>query len=658
MSQPMMENSAELHVNDARIVIHVDELKKHYRRGKVEAVKGISFEVHRGRIFGLIGPDGAGKTSIMQILAGVLRANGGAASIDNIDVLRKPELVKARIGYMPQGLGLNLYDSLTVAENIDFFRDLRQVPKAEYLENRERLLKMTRLAPFLERPAGKLSGGMRQKLALICTLIHLPDILLLDEPTTGVDPISRREFWTIIHELVTRRKVTVLLNTSYMDEAERCHRVALIYEGQIIAEGTPEKLTKRLPGKLLTVRGAAPGTIIAALRNWQGAESVALFGSDVHVLLKDSKQALSDQLVESGLDTITVQEISAGLEDVFVHQLVSQNSDDLSLVNASGRDTTSEIVRTNNKIQLPVQTEGLSCHFGDFVAVDNVSLSVKAGEIFGLLGPNGAGKTTLIKMLCGLQLPSEGKASVAGLDVRHQRDVLRENIGYMAQQFSLYRDLRVDSNLELYAGLYGLVPETRNRRIPVLLNSLGLAQYIKRVTGSLPLGLRQRLALACALIHEPPVLFLDEPTSGVDPVARRQFWDHVHLLAQEAGVSVLISTHYMDEAEHCDRLGLMQAGKLVAVGSPAQLRQQAEAQRGPIITINAQEFAAAFECLHDQFRNAMLYGRRIQWQSGQPDKDITRARLMLEAAGISADIKKQTLTMEETFVSYMEETRV
>jgi ABC-2 type transport system ATP-binding protein len=247
---------------------------------------------------------------------------------------------------------------------------------------------------------------------------------------------------------------------------------------------------------------------------------------------------------------------------------------------------------------------------------------------------------------------------VAGLDVRHQRDVLRENIGYMAQQFSLYRDLRVDSNLELYAGLYGLVPETRNRRIPVLLNSLGLAQYIKRVTGSLPLGLRQRLALACALIHEPPVLFLDEPTSGVDPVARRQFWDHVHLLAQEAGVSVLISTHYMDEAEHCDRLGLMQAGKLVAVGSPAQLRQQAEAQRGPIITINAQEFAAAFECLHDQFRNAMLYGRRIQWQSGQPDKDITRARLMLEAAGISADIKKQTLTMEETFVSYMEETRV
>ena len=658
MSQLMMENSAESHTNDTRIVIHVDELKKHYHRGKVEAVKGISFEIHRGHIFGLIGPDGAGKTSIMQILAGVLRANGGTASIDNIDVLRKPELVKARIGYMPQGLGLNLYDSLTVSENIDFFRDLRQVPKAEYLENRERLLKMTRLSPFLERPAGKLSGGMRQKLALICTLIHLPDILLLDEPTTGVDPISRREFWTIIHELVTRRKVTVLLNTSYMDEAERCDRVALIHEGEIVAEGTPEKLTKELPGKLLTVRGAAPGTIIAALRNWQGAESVALFGSEVHVLMKDSKQALCDQLVESGLDTITVHEIAAGLQDVFVHQLISQNSDDLSLINVPGRDTTSEIVRTNNQIQLPVETEALTCRFGDFVAVDNVSLSVRAGEIFGLLGPNGAGKTTLIKMLCGLQLPSEGKATVAGLDVRQRRDVLRENIGYMAQQFSLYRDLRVDSNLELYAGLYGLTPESRRRRIPLLLNGFGLAPYIKRITGSLPLGLRQRLALACALLHEPPVLFLDEPTSGVDPVARRQFWDHVHLLAQEAGVTVLISTHYMDEAEHCDRLGLMQAGKLVAVGRPEQLRQQAEEQHGPIITINTREFANAFECLHVQFPNAMLYGRRIQWQSGQPDEDTTRARQLLEAAGISVDITKQALTMEETFVSYMEENKV
>jgi len=655
MHSAIKENSTKADTHGAPSVIRVDGLKKHYRRGKVEAVKGISFEVHRGRIFGLIGPDGAGKTSIIQILAGVLHANGGAASISDINVLTKPERVKAQIGYMPQGLGLNLYDSLTVAENIDFFRDLRQVPEAQYRENRERLLKMTRLSPFLDRPAGKLSGGMRQKLALICTLIHLPDILLLDEPTTGVDPISRREFWTIIHELVTRRNVTVLLTTSYMDEAERCHRVALMHEGQIIAEDTPEQLTEHLPGQLLAVSEAAPGAIIAALRDWQGAESVALFGSEVHVLLQDGEQALRDQLAVAGLDTATVHEIPATLEDVFVHQLLSQDATDLSLPSTPRHETAGEIVHANRQIRLPVEVEALTCRFGEFVAVDAISLSIQAGEIFGLLGPNGAGKTTLIKMLCGLQSPSAGQARVAGQDVRHQRDVLREHIGYMAQRFSLYRDLNVKSNLELYAGLYGLTPEARRRRIPVLLEGLGLAPYINRITASLPLGLRQRLALACALMHEPPVLFLDEPTSGVDPVARRQFWDHVHLLAQAGGVTVLVSTHYMDEAEHCDRLGLMQAGKLVAVGSPAQLREQAQQQHGPIVTVHARKFAAAFECLHARFPNAMLYGRRIQWQSAQPSEDAAQATQLLEAAGISAEITQQALTMEETFVSFMEE---
>jgi len=633
-------------------VIRVMGLEKRYRRGRVQAVKGVSFEVHKGRVFGLIGPDGAGKTSVMQILAGVLSASGGKAEVAGIDVLRRPEEMKPLIGYMPQGLGLNLYDSLTVAENIEFFRDLRQVPARQFEENRERLLAMTHLAPFLDRHAGKLSGGMRQKLALICTLIHLPDILLLDEPTTGVDPLSRRDFWTIIHELVTTRDITVLLTTAYMDEAERCHHVALMHEGTIIAEGAPENLTAGLPGGLVAVQGAPPRDIFGALRGWPGVESVALFGSEVHVLLGKSAHDLAERLRSVGFGEATVREIQPGLEDVFVHRLVMATAD--YPVQEQPRPTLSQGPKKSKVAENAMQADGLTCRFGDFVAVDAVHFSVRSGEIFGLLGPNGAGKTTLIRMLCGLQSPSEGVARVAGIDVRSDRERLRELIGYMSQSFSLYRDLRVRDNVELYAGLYGLSPAERHLRGGRLLESLGLTPFRDRLTGSLPSGLRQRLALACAQLHGPPVLFLDEPTSGVDPVARRQFWDIVHLLAQEEGVTVLVSTHYMDEAEHCDRLGLMQDGKLVTVGDPATLKQQAEARHGPTLVVRARAFAEAFHLLRQKFPHAILYGRRIQWQSMVPEADLEKARGQLAEAGIEADVWQEGLTMEETFVSFME----
>lgn len=631
-------------LND-RIVIRVEALQRRYRR--VQAVKGVSFEVRKGRVFGLIGPDGAGKTSVLQILAGVLSASAGKAEVAGIDVLRRPEAVKPLIGYMPQGLGLNLYDTLTVAENIEFFRDLRQVPEHAYRENRERLLAMTRLAPFLDRPAGKLSGGMRQKLALICTLIHLPDILLLDEPTTGVDPLSRRDFWTIIHDLVATREVTVLLTTAYMDEAERCHRVALMHEGAIIAEGAPETLTAGLPGRLVAVQGVPPRAVFAALRGWTGAESVTLFGSEVHVLLGDSGEGLPERLRAAGLGAANVREIPPGLEDVFVHRMVAADPEQPAPdpVPAGPEKPAADEA---------VEVVDLSCRFGDFVAVDAVRFSVRAGEIFGLLGPNGAGKTTLIRMLCGLQPPSGGVARVGGFDVRRDREALRSHIGYMSQRFSLYRDLRVRDNVDLYGGLYGLAPAERARRGGQLLEGLGLAPYRDRLTGSLPLGQRQRLALACAQLHAPPVLFLDEPTSGVDPVARRQFWDIVHLLAQDQGVTVLVSTHYMDEAEHCDRLGLMQDGRLVAEGDPASLKAEAEARHGPTVVVRAGAFAEAFQLLREPFPRAMLYGRRIQWQSADPEADLEQARRLLAAAGIEAQAWQQGLTMEETFVSFME----
>lgn len=634
----------------ADAIIQVTGLRKRYGRNGVVAVRDVSFTAPPGQVFGLLGPDGAGKTSIVQILAGVLRADGGQARVAGLDVTAQPEAVKSLIGYMPQGLGLNLYDSLTVEENIAFFRDLRQIPAVQFRANRDRLLEMTRLAPFLKRPAGQLSGGMRQKLTLICTLIHLPDILLLDEPTTGVDPISRRDFWTIIHELVTSRGVTVLLTTSYMDEAERCHRVALLHEGAIVAQGAPEELTATLPGRVLAVSGAAPEQLLPTLSAWPAAESVALFGREVHLLVRDGPEDVAAWLEAAGVREAQSREIVAGLEDVFVHHLLTRR--DAAATPQSG----ATVVATHAELitgAAPIAAHELICRFGDFVAVDRVTLEVRAGEIFGLLGPNGAGKTTLIKMLCGLQRPSAGGATVAGYDVARQRDALRAHLGYMSQRFSLYRDLSVTGNLRLAAGLYGLARAERPQRMATLLRSLGLAAFADRLTESLPLGLRQRLALACALLHQPSVLFLDEPTSGVDPLARRQFWDLVHLLARQGGVTVLVSTHYMDEAEHCDRLGFMHQGRLIAVGSPATLQQEAEARGGPLVVVEATDFAAAFHCLRAAFPQAMLYGRRIQWQSARPQEELARAEALLHAARVPAQLRRQRLAMEETFVSFI-----
>ncbi|GER92894.1 ABC transporter ATP-binding protein [hot springs metagenome] len=637
-------------IYDAEPVIKVENLCKYYgRRKKVKAVCDVSFAVNRGEIFGVIGPDGAGKTSIIQILSGVLSSSEGKASVAGIDVIKDPEAVKGIIGYMPQGLGLNLYDSLSVAENIAFFRDLRQVPLEVYERNRRELLNITRLEPFLGRQARHLSGGMRQKLALICTLIHLPDILLLDEPTTGVDPISRQDFWMIVHRLVRERQVTVLLTTSYMDEAERCHRVALLHEGKIIQHGEPESLRAKAGGGHFRLIARPQHNALRLLRSWDGVKSSGVFGEEIRLSLKAQEKELLSYLSEKGIEVKEITPYEAGLEEVFV-QLISGQEPKIM---ADSSNPSIQLSTPDPKIfddKIVIQCNSVIRRFNDFVAVDKVDLSVTKGEVFGLLGPNGAGKTTLIKMMCGLLEPNEGIIKVAGFDVLKQRRDVWTHVGYMSQRFSLYRDLTVEENLRLYAGLYGV----KNKDFKKGIEFLGLSGMEDRLTRNLPLGMKQRLALACALLHEPPVLFLDEPTSGVDPLARRSFWEIIYSLSRESGVTVIVSTHYMDEAEHCDRLGLMHQGRLIAIGTPSELKEASEKRSGRLLSIKTSDFRNAFDLIISIFPNATLYGSRIHLRTFNPESDKERVIKYLTDARIT-DVKTgiQPLSMQETFVDHI-----
>ncbi len=531
------------------------------------ALNAVDLTVRAGLITGLAGPDGAGKTTLMRIMAGLLKTTTGEIRIVGLDPIGEADSLHLRVGYMPQRFGL--YEDLTVMENLVLYADLRGVSREERKAQFKRLLDFTDLHRFVERLAGKLSGGMKQKLGLACTLIGTPELLLLDEPGVGVDPISRRDLWRMVQSLA-EGGMAVVWATAYLDEAERCDELCLMNDGNVIFSGKPSEQIDRMRGRSIQVRNIA-GNRRHFLRRALGTEGVTdgvIQGESVRLVLKEGIESLGPDLLVDEPDARWVP-AEPRLEDAFIDLV------------GGGPDGRSVLAETMPEVELPagldakavIRCRELTRRFGDFTATDHVTFDVGKGEIFGLLGPNGAGKSTTFRMLCGLLTPTSGEAQVMGIDLKKSASNARQKLGYMAQKFSLYGNLGVEQNLTFFSGIYGLKGRLRARKVAQMLESFDLGRYRRTPAGELPLGFKQRLALACALMHEPPLIFLDEPTSGVDPVTRREFWMHINALVDK-GVTVMVTTHFMDEAEYCDRVALIYRGRVIAVGPPDELKQQ------------------------------------------------------------------------------------
>ena len=564
-------------------VLRGHDLRKTFCRGPHEVVRaldGVSLEARRGALTALVGPDGAGKTTLLRLASGLLTADAGELKVLGIDVAADPQQVQSRIGYMPQKFGL--YEDLSVRENLNLYADLHGVSAAERRQRYPQLLAMTALGPFTERLAGRLSGGMKQKLGLGCTLVREPELLLLDEPTVGVDPLSRRELWEILRQLVHEQGLSVLLSTSYLDEAERCEEVVVLHEGKVLAHGRPTQVSELAAGRTFLVEPAAGQTargLQARVLDDPGVIDAVPEGGQVRLVRTNAEPAHDGPLTGA-----RVTPVPPRFEDGFM-VLLRQTLAAHSPAVAAGfqpADSTSAGYKPAATEEAVVQVHDLVRRFGSFTAVDHVSFDVHRGEVFGLLGPNGAGKTTTFRMLCGLLPATAGTLRVAGVDLHSARASARQRIGYVAQKFSLYGQLTVQENLEFFASAYSLRGGRKRDRIAWALKEFELTSHARLPSGQLPGGYKQRLAMAAALLHEPEILFLDEPTSGADPLARRDFWRRITLLA-EKGVTVIVTTHFMEEAEYCDRIVIMDAGRVLAQGTPAEVRRRArpEPRRTP-----------------------------------------------------------------------------
>ncbi|WP_044178264.1 ATP-binding cassette domain-containing protein [Phytobacter massiliensis] len=545
-------------------VIHLNGLVKRFAGMEKPAVARLDCSIQAGYVTGLVGPDGAGKTTLMRILAGLMKPDEGTATVLGLDPIKNSSELHALLGYMPQKFGL--YEDLTVMENLNLYADLRSVTGEQRQQTFERLLAFTALAPFTGRLAGKLSGGMKQKLGLACTLVGQPKVLLLDEPGVGVDPISRRELWQMVHTLADDGML-ILWSTSYLDEAEQCRDVLLMNEGELLYQGEPRALTQTMAGRSFLAHTPEENNrqLLQRLLRLPQVSDGMIQGRSVRVIVK--KEATVSALRDAAaLNELAIDETTPRFEDAFIDLLGGAGFTHsplgaiLHTVNGSADETV-------------IEAKALTKKFGDFAATDHVNFAVRRGEIFGLLGPNGAGKSTTFKMMCGLLVPTSGQALVLDMDLKTSSGQARQHLGYMAQKFSLYGNLTVAQNLRFFSGVYGLRGRAQQEKINRMVEAFGLQAVASQATDALPLGFKQRLALACALMHEPDILFLDEPTSGVDPLTRREFWLHINSMV-EKGVTVMVTTHFMDEAEYCDRIGLVYRGKLIASGTPDALKAQ------------------------------------------------------------------------------------
>ncbi|MDR0580383.1 MAG: ATP-binding cassette domain-containing protein [Campylobacteraceae bacterium] len=520
------------------------------------ALNNISFTAKSGEITGLIGPDGAGKTTLIRLLTGLMSFDSGELKVLGANMPDKSSEFLEQVGYMPQKFGL--YEDLSVLENLQLYASLRSIANVD--ERIDELLGFTKLKPFTSRRAGNLSGGMKQKLALACALIKKPKILLLDEPSVGVDPISRHDLWDMVN-LFLMDNVAIVWSTSYLYEAQMCNNVLLLNNGNILYHGCPEELTDTLKGRVFKIEGDFfnKREAVSSVLESEILLDAALIGSHIKVVLKKNADFPMDILDTIG-ENIKVSSIKPSFEETFL---------DILKVKTKARSILADVMLKLPKRKNLITVKDLTKKFGSFTAVKNINFTVNSGEIFGLLGPNGAGKSTTFKMLCGLLTPTSGSVKVLHGSLKNSK--VRKNIGYMAQKFSLYGDLKLKDNLDFFASLYGV--KNIRKKIDTIIDIFDFKKYLHVNANELPLGIKQRLSLACSLIHEPPVLFLDEPTSGVDPITRKEFWTHINGIAKR-GVCVMVTTHFMDEAEYCDKIMLVYKGEAIAVGTPDELKAQ------------------------------------------------------------------------------------
>jgi ABC-2 type transport system ATP-binding protein len=560
-------NRASSHEGTLQNAVEINDITKIFPGMDRPALNKISVSLRKVILTGFFGRYGAVKTTLIRLMAGLLRPTNGTIEVMGCDTLKNPDRLHEITGYMPQKFGL--YEDLTVLENLNLYAELHELDEKDKKSAFSRMLKFTSLAPFTDRLAGNLSGGMKQKLGLACSLLGRPQVLLLDEPSVGVDPLSRRELWKMVLDLVGQG-ISVVWSTSYLEEADKCQEVLLLNEGNLLFYGPPKKLAQRVEGRVFQVTVPLK-TRRVALKNFLNRNDIedgVIQGSKLHLVGAPSFQ-LEDKDSEW-------QSVKPKVEDAFI---------DLLGGHPGGRSALAEKMLTKEvQTTPPIQAEHLTKKFGNFTAANDISFTIKQGEVFGLLGPNGAGKSTIFKMLCGLLQPTMGKALVSGLDLKKAASEARMKIGYMAQKFSLYGDLSVQENLNFFSGVYGLVGQERRKKMDQMIQIFEFSPYLDSNAGLLPLGYKQRLALACAVMHEPDVLFLDEPTSGVDPLTRREFWAHINGMVEKK-VTIMVTTHFMEEAEYCDRISLIYQGVSIAMGTPDYIKTSAKTKDNPNPTL-------------------------------------------------------------------------